>query len=214
MKDRSDWELEDAEQYAQAHADAFFVPALTERTTQRVGDLVRLHFTLRAPVADAPRAERMWVEITQALADDVRYCGVLTNVRGFIKNIRQGDELVIEPRHLARSMIKRSDPRWAECTEQKAMVSAMALGNGEMIRFAYREKPDRPDDSDWRMFTDHEREGYVDDPGNIRLCDVGWLLDEDPSLDFFIREPIGAAFKRRVDDEPWVRVTDWNPETD
>ena len=214
MNDHADWELEDVEPCAQAHADTFFLPALTERTTQRVGDLVRLHFILRTPASDAPRAERMWVEITHALADDGRYRGVLTNVPGFIKDIRQGDELAFEPRHIARIMIKKDDPRWVECAEQKAMVSAMAFAAGELVRFAYREKPDRLDDSGWRMFTGHEGEGYVDDQGNIRLCVVGWLLDKDPSLDFFIREPVGAVFERRADHEPWARVTDWNPDAD
>lgn len=210
----ADWELEDVERCAKENPDAFFIPALSERTSQQSGDLVRLHFILQGPVVDAPRAERMWVEVTHPLASDSRYRGVLTNVPGFLKDIRQGDEILFEPRHIARTMIKKGDPRWVECAEQKAMVSDMAFAKGEIIRFAYREKSDRPEDSGWRMFTGHEGEDYINDAKNIRLCVVGWLLEKEPSLDFFIREPVGSVFERRADHEPWVRVTDWNPGPD
>lgn len=206
-----DWELEDVERRALADAGTFFCPGLAERRSQQVGEIVRLHFIMKNPPSDAPRAERMWVEITGALGDDDCYRGVLTNVPDFIKGIRQGDELLFSPRHIARTVIRQGDPRWVECAEQKVFVSAMAFSQGEMIRFAYREPADCAEDSGWRMFTGHESQDYADDPANIRLCVVGWLLNKEPSLDFFIREPVGTAFERRADHDPWVRVTDWTP---
>ena len=207
----TDWELEDVELSAKERPGSFFIPSLAERRSQPVGEIVRLHFTLRNPTGAAPRAERMWVEITRSLDGEDGYRGVLTNAPVFIKGIRKGDELAFSPRHVARTMIRKDDPRWVECAEQKALVSAMAFDPGEMIRFAYREPADRAEDSGWRMFTGHEGQGYADDARNIRPCVVGWLLDKEPSLDVFIREPVGAVFERRADGAPWVRVTDWTP---
>lgn len=207
----AEWELEDVERCAQENPASFFIPTRAERRSQRIGDLVRLHFLLRVPIAGAPRAERMWVEVTQDLAGDGRYRGVLTNVPGFLQDVHQGDEIAFEPRHIARTLIKQGDPRWVDCAEQRAMVSEMAFLPGEMIRFAYRENPDHSEDSGWRLFTGHEKEDYVNDAKNIRLCVVGWLLDHDPSLDLIIREPAGSVFERRTGHGPWVRVTDWSP---
>ncbi|MCK6486982.1 MAG: hypothetical protein L6R48_01355 [Planctomycetes bacterium] len=68
----ADRDLEDVERCVRENPDTFFIPALSERASQRIGDLVRLHFILRVRVADAPQAECMWVEITHPLAADGR----------------------------------------------------------------------------------------------------------------------------------------------
>ena len=61
----SSWVLEDVEAAREANPDRFFIPSLEERKSKAVGDLVRLHFILTEQVENAPRAERMWVEITE-----------------------------------------------------------------------------------------------------------------------------------------------------
>jgi len=194
-----------------ANPETFAIPNLHERMSQQIGDQVKLLFVLRNPVVDGPRAERMWVQISSALSSTGDYIGVLTNRPTHIRDLNPGDVITFKPCHIAATIIRTSDPRRVSCAEQKALVSAMVFKTGERMRFAYREAPDHDEDSGWRMFTGHESQDYNDDPGNIRVCIVGALLDRDPSLYDFIREPAGAVFERRVDGDPWVRVTDWQP---
>jgi hypothetical protein len=61
------------------------------------------------------------------------------------------------------------------------------------------------------MFTGHETQEYNDDPKNVRVVQVGYMLDRDPSLLQPLKEAIGAAFERRTKKEPWAKVTDWSP---
>jgi hypothetical protein len=75
----------------------------------------------------------------------------------------------------------------------------------------YRQGADRKEDSGWRMFTGHETEEYNDDPKNVRIVEVGYMLDRDPSLSQPLKEGVGAVFERRTQDEPWNKVTDWTP---
>ena len=79
------------------------------------------------------------------------------------------------------------------------------------MRFLYREAADGKEDSGWRMFTGHETQEYSDDPKNIRLVEVGYMLDRDPSLLQPLKEGAGAVFERRAKAEPWNKVTDWTP---
>jgi len=208
------WSLRDAERAAREATDCFFIPKLEERESQKPGDLVKLHFLLENPAADQPGAERMWVEVRQPLDGKGYYVGILTNHPAHIRGLVQMDEIVFEPRHIAGIMIRKGDPRHVDCANQKALVSKMAFDEGALLLFAYREKADRPEDSGWRFFTGNEDDEYTANSENIRLCNVGWLLDFEPTLDQFIREPEGAAFERDTKDEPWNRVIDWSPRQD
>src|SRR6185369_7980569 len=92
-----------------------------------------------------------------------QYTGVLTNAPVFIKAINKGDSLSFGPEHIAQTIIKKSDPRWFDCADKKALVSEMAFEKDEVVRFAYRETPDDDEDSGWRLFTGHESDEYTDD---------------------------------------------------
>jgi len=207
----SDWSLDDVEKTAKNNTQSFFVPRIEERRTQKAGDLVQLHFILEAEGEGLPRAERMWVEVTQPMNGQGQYSGILTSDPVQIRGIAPGDTIVFEPRHIASTLIRKGDPRWIECADKKSFVSEMAFHKGEMLRFAYREKPDKEDDSGWRFFTGHESDDYTNNPQNIRICVIGWLLSFDPSIDLFVREEAGAVFERRTIKEGWKQVTDWKP---
>ncbi|MGH4140029.1 hypothetical protein [Clostridium sp.] len=60
----NEWELEDVETVNKSNPSNFFIPDEKERKSQKKGDLVRLHFILTKPKENEPRAERMWVKIT------------------------------------------------------------------------------------------------------------------------------------------------------
>lgn len=61
----SGWKLEDIESVNKENPNTFFIPSLKERSSQKKGDLVRIHFLLTNPKDGEPRAERMWVEISR-----------------------------------------------------------------------------------------------------------------------------------------------------
>jgi hypothetical protein len=203
--------LEDVEETVHKYPDSFFIPTLYKRKTQRVGDSVRLHFLLENPAEGEPRAERMWVTVTRACGIFSGYLGRLENNPAFIQNLKVGDEVKFKPCHIARVMIKRGDPEWIDSSEQKALVSKMCLERGRTVRFLYRQQADRPQDSGWRMFSGSESQAYNDNPKNIAVVDVGWMLGRDPTLLEPLKEGIGAVFERTKPNAEWTRVHDWAP---
>lgn len=203
--------LENVEQVARQHPDSFFIPPERERKSQKVGASVKLIFLLKDPPDGAPNAERMWVRITQEQGFFKPYKGTLESAPACIEDLRPGDEITFKSCHIAQTIIKKGDPRWIDSGEQKAIVSEMCFAKDGIVRFLYREKPDREEDSGWRMFTGYETPEYNEDAKHARLVDVGYMLDRDPSLLEPLKEGIGAVFERKGKGTPWQRVTDWNP---
>ncbi|MES2924800.1 MAG: DUF2185 domain-containing protein [Verrucomicrobiota bacterium] len=203
--------LEDVEKTARENPETFFIPPAEERKSQRVGDSVRLHFKLNNPSTGEPQAERMWVTVTQEQGFLRSYKGLLQNSPAFIEDLDQGVEVTFKSCHIAQTIIKKGDRRWVNCANLNALVSEMCFATGECVRFIYRQDADRNEDSGWRMFTGHETQEYNDDPKNVRIVSVGYMLERDPSLSRPLKEAVGAVFERRTKDEPWNNVTDWTP---
>jgi len=207
--------LEDVEQVAALYPETFFIPGADERKSQKVGDSVRLHFLLKEVGPGEPRAERIWVTITQVPSSlSTSYKGTLETPPVFFPEFKINDEVSFEPCHVAQTLIKKGDPRWIDSDELEAFVSNMCLEKGNAVRFLYRELPDRKQDSGWRMFSGHEPEGYVDDPSNLSLVMVGLLLDKDPTLLEPLKGSVGEAFEREDQGSPWKKITDWSPPDD
>ena len=204
-------ELENVEQSARANPETFFIPTASERENQDIGDSVRLHFLLASPSEEEPRAERIWVTITQRRSFFRSYKGKLQTQPVFISNLGVGSEIAFQPHHIARTIIKKSDPRWIDYAEKKALVSKMCLEPGGIVRWLYRQTPDRDEDSGWRMFSGLETPEYNEDPANIRIANVDWLLDRDPTLLEPLKHNVGVAFERKEKNQPWARLADWNP---
>lgn len=97
------WSLEDCEAAARQHPETFKRPTPKQIDAIAVGDLVRLHFVLQGPMAedpDAPRAERMWLEVCKR--EDDRWLGHLTNEPGYIDTLDPGDVIEFLPLHVAQ----------------------------------------------------------------------------------------------------------------
>jgi hypothetical protein len=204
-------ELEDVERAAASSPETFFIPSADIRKSQKVGDAVRLHFLLQDVGPDEPRAERIWVTITQAEDDPRKFKGTLQTKPVYFRDMKINDEVSFEPRHISQTIIRKGDPRWIDSAELKAFVSNMCLEPGNAVHFLYREAPDGSQDSGWRMFSGDEPEGYVDLTSNIRLVDVGFMLDRDPTLLIPLKGGTGAAFEREDIGKPWRKVTNWDP---
>jgi hypothetical protein len=207
-------DLEDVEKAAALNPATFSIPSADERKGQKVGASVRLHFLLQDAGPNEPRAERIWVTITQAQGLFKPYKGTLETNPVFFRELKINDEVSFKPCHIAQTIIKKDDPRWIDSGELKAFVSNMCLEKGNTVLFLYREPPDGKEDSGWRMFSGKEPEGYVDNPSNISLLDVGFVLDKDPTLLEPLRGDVGEAFEREGPGRPWQKIADWNPAGD
>ena len=211
-KKMESWELEDVEKTAEKYPESFFIPSISERNGQKRGAEVRLHFTIRNSKSNEPRAERMWVEVIEIESTRGNYKGKLINQPVYIKDLNFGDEITFSSSNIARTVIKRGDPEWIDSTEKKAFVSNLCLTEGGIIRFMYREKPDRKDDSGWRMFSGLEDDEYANNPKNIKLINVGFLLDKDPTLLKPLKGGVGSVFERNDIESSWKIVEDWVPQ--
>ncbi len=208
------WYLEDVVTAAQASPESFFIPSAKKRHECQVGDLVRLHFILRDPGEDEPRAERMWVQVNERIEDGAicRYCGVLDNQPVYIHDLELGDTIEFQANHIARTLLTPDDPSYLTIGEQSAVVSALVLESGRQACWAYREGSERPEDSGWRLYRGDEDEAFMEDAGNIRICNIYWLADRDPTLLQIFRADVGCAFERAEEKGDWETVTDWSPE--
>jgi len=206
----TDWYLEDVEQAARESPDGFFIPSAEERLARSCGDSVRLHFVLRDGSPDGPRAERMWVMVTERSegSEGVRYQGMLINSPVYIRGLDAGSEIDFPPVHIAQTSLAPSHPDWLPIGEQGALVSAAALEPGRRACWAYRVAPGRDEDSGWRLFRGDESPEYVADSTTIRICNVYWLVDRDPTLRQIFHADVGAAFERATQDGDWARVED------
>jgi hypothetical protein len=92
-----------------------------------------------------------------------------------------------------------------------AIVSARVLGDGEPVRWLYREPPDRDEDSGWRLFAGDEPEEYLDDAAHARAVPLRDLLPLDARLEGLFAAPVGSAFARD-DDGPFTAVEGFRPE--
>ena len=203
--------FEDVEKAAAQNPESFFIPNADERKSQKIGDSVRLHFMLQDVGANEPRAERIWVTITQAQSLFKPYKGTLETNPVFFQDFKINDEVSFKACHIAQTIIKKGDPRWIDSADLKALVSKMCLEKGNAVLFLYREQSDRKEDSGWRMFSGKEPEGYTDFPANISLMNVGFLLDKDPTLLEPLKGGIGEAFERDGPGRPWKKIADWSP---
>lgn len=203
--------LENVEETAKKNSDTFFIPSLENRKKQGIGDSVRLHFLLEDPAEDDPRAERMWVTITRKQGWFRPFRGTLENEPVYIDDLNEGDEVEFKLCHVAQTVVKKGDPDWIDAVEKKALVSQKCFEDGECVRFLYREQADKDEDSGWRMFAGGETDEYNSDINNIRIVNVGWMLDKDPSLLEPLKQGLGAVFERETQVSKWQRVTDWLP---
>jgi hypothetical protein len=73
-----------------------------------------LHFLLKEPKEDELRVERMWVEIIKQKSLLGKYTGVLTNQPKLIIDLNAGDEIEFYPKHFARVIVEKDDPKWID----------------------------------------------------------------------------------------------------
>lgn len=76
-----------------------------------------------------------------------------------------------------------------------------------LIGYLYRESPNRPLDSGWRVFAGDETQEYADDPRNFSLYNASTILEIDPSIGVLLSLPAPVAFTRTPEGE-FAKVVD------
>jgi len=79
---------------------------------------------------------------------------------------------------------------------------------GEFPRYLYREQPDDPQDSGWRVFTGSETQEDADDPDNFQVNAVSTLLMVHPQLAQVLAPGVSGAWKWSDDQARYVEVGD------
>ena len=188
MADRVvDYRLANAEDKHAASPRTFFIPARSERDNLRPGDFAKLLFELVDPGDDDPSAKRMWVQVTGR--QDATYVGALTNQPRAITTIDLGDRVEFGPEHVAGTL-----EDWP-LLGKKILVSRRSHAEDVRPEYVYREDPDNERDSGWRALVGDESDDEANNPDNVLLQDLGFLLDRWPDLrPVFETDPANGAW--------------------
>ena len=89
-----------------------------------------------------------------------------------------------------------------------ATVSARVAVDGEPVCWLYRDPPERPEDSGWRLFAGDEDDTFLEDPDNARQISLAEIRAMDPSLSKVLEASEGAAYERDGEGQSFREVTE------
>ncbi len=182
------WTLDDAQVRGTENPYTFYIPSKELLDLLKVGDLVKLTFTNKDE-----ESERMWVEIGSI--DGKNFVGRLDNDPIYIKELKAGDRIEFESRHINNSMVEDPVPSITEKYLKRCFVTNNILYGEGKVGYIYREVPDS-DDSGWRMTTGDETDEYMEDSANASYVSLGAVLRKDDSILGLLDNQVGARYRR------------------
>ena len=93
-------------------------------------------------------------------------------------------------------MIDRFDDQGGSLRLGWIIASHRVMRAGLPVGDCYREAPDGPGDSGWRMFSGDESQAYVDDPDHFAMYNASTVVEHDPALARVLGTPGPCAFER------------------
>lgn len=93
------WTLSNGEEIHAANPITFEIPDEWERKSLQPGSIVKLIFIPESTQNGGPGGERMWVQVTENVADG-SYIGVLDNQPAFINDLKYGDKIAFKPENV------------------------------------------------------------------------------------------------------------------
>lgn len=191
MQNRS-WKLSDAQQIADEFPYTFHKPSVEVVSKLAPGNLAKLIFEFESDAPEAPKAERMWVEI--ATVNGGQYSGFLDNDPAYIKDLEYKDSIVFEARHIIDTDLVDPVPSIVDKYIKRCFVTKNILHGDREVGYLYREEPDNDDDSGWRFTAGDEIDEYMDDAENTSYVSLGAVLREDDSMLALLDRESGVAF--------------------
>ncbi len=191
MQNRS-WKLEDAQTIADEFSYTFHKPSKEVVSQLKAENQAKLIFEFESDDPKAPRAERMWVEITE-VKNGIFY-GYLDNEPAHIKDLNYKDPIEFRECHIIDTDLDDPIPPITDQYMKRCFVTNNILYDGQPVGYLYREEPDNNDDSGWRFTTGNETDEYMDNSDNLSFVSLGAVLREDDSCLLLLEREAGVAF--------------------
>ena len=188
------WRLEDAQKIADEFPYTFYKPSQELVSQLKKGNQAKLIFVFESTDPEAPRAERMWVDIEEVSGDVFK--GSLDNDPAYIKDLKYKDPISFNSCHIIDTDLNDPVPSIVDKYIKRCFVTNNVLYDGEAVGYLYREDPDHEDDSGWRMNTGKESDEYMEDLNNISYVSLGAVLSQDDSVIHLLDREVGCAFAR------------------
>lgn len=185
---------------AQKNARHFMQPTEAEVSHLKVGEMVRLFFVLHFKTDNSPRAERMWVEISEINGHNFK--GYLTNQPLYIKDLKIGDIVEFGKDNIATLIVASNFDE-----KKKAIITLKALKERE-INWLVSDEPANPEDSGWQLFYGDEDDAYLSDPNNAAIISLEDVLDFEPRLEIAFMSD-HHAFEWSEEDQEFAEVHDF-----
>lgn len=184
------WWLDDARAIANENPYSFWLPS--PEVVQRLapGNQVKLIFAFESDDPEAPRAERMWVTVDAVSENEFR--GTLDNQPEYMTGIGIGEAVTFSARHIINTDIDDPSTEAFERYFKRCFATHRIIEGDEKPGYAYREPPDRDDDSGWRFLVGDESDEYLDDAANTSCIAVGKVLNLDRTLVSIFDENAGS----------------------
>ena len=190
---KKSWRLSDAQKLADEYRYTFHKPSCQAVALLQPSDEVKLIFQFDSDDPEAPSAERMWVEITEISGR--RFKGILDNDPVYIDDLKCGDPVTFEEKHIIQVSIDDPVPSKTDKYLPRCFVTHRVLYEGAPVGYLYREEPDTDDDSGWRIMCGDESQEYMAEPDNVSFVSLGAVLREDDRILGLLDEPIGSSFE-------------------
>ncbi len=191
MQNKS-WNLENAQKIADEFPYTFHKPSKEVVSKLKDGNQAKLIFEFESDDPEAPRAERMWVEITEAKKGI--FSGYLDNEPAYISDLKYKDPIEFNEHHIIDTDLDDPVPSITDKYIKRCFVTNNILYEGQPVGYLYREEPDHEDDSGWRFTTGTETDEYMDDADNTSCVSLGAVLREDDSFLDLLERKAGVAF--------------------
>ena len=198
------WRLNDAEIIRKESPYTFYRPSPAAMSLLRPGNLVKLIFAFDSTDPKTPAAERMWVRIDRI--ENKRFFGVLDNDPLYIRNLKAGDPVEFDDRHVIQTDVPDPVPDPTAPYRARCFVTNRVLNGEAPARYLYRESPDSDDDSGWRITAGDETDEYMDDPSNSAYVSLGSVLRQDDSFVDLLGTLAPCAFSRNAANQRFEAV--------
>lgn len=190
------WRLADASLIAAEAQYTFYKPSPQIIAHVAPGETVKLIFYFESDDRNAPGGERMWVVVDEVLGEG-RFRGRLDNEPRYIRDLKHGDPIEFEARHIINTQHDDND-NLVERYLKRCFVTRRVLSEGYKVGYLYRETPEEEKDSGWRITSNTETDEYMDTGGNMAYVSLGAVLNRDDSFIGLLDQPVGSSFVRNA----------------
>ncbi len=200
---QTEYVLEDVVQKSSENPRKFITPTVDEIDNLKVGNSVRLIFTMNTPQDDECSAERMWLTITDIKED--QFFGELENNPCYLKSIKRGDIINFTRENIATVIVK-DEAKFDE--QQLVFISKKAVEKREVNWIVRTDDLCGENDSGWQLFYGDEDDEYLDDPSKIIRLTIEQVLLFEPLLEKPFTDR-GYAYEYVEEIRMFVEADDW-----